>query len=124
MTARVAARVAECMAECMAACMAACVIECTTAERPTGCGPQSAPPLGSQHGPLWFRGYARPRGDEEAACEVGVPAGEPEHDAFNDRTAQGGFWVPPALQKHMVELRASKLSEDARARFTPFPFEK
>ena len=51
-------------------------------------------------------------------------AGEPEHDAFNDRTAQGGFWVPPALQKHMVELRASKLSEDARARFTPFPFEK
>ena len=61
-----------------------------------------------------------------AALGVGArrPAGEPEHDAFNDRTAQGGFWVPPALQKHKVELRASKLSEDARARFTPFPFEK
>ena len=51
-------------------------------------------------------------------------AGEPEHDAFNDRTAQGGFWVPPALQKHMVELRASKLSPEQRERFTPFPFEK
>ena len=51
-------------------------------------------------------------------------AGEPEHDAFNDRTAQGGFWVPPALQKHMVELRASKLSPDQQERFTPFPFEK
>ena len=51
-------------------------------------------------------------------------AGEPEHDAFNDRTAQGGFWVPPALQKHMVELRASKLSPEQQERFTPFPFEK
>ena len=51
-------------------------------------------------------------------------AGEPEHDAFNDRTKQGGFWVPPALQKHMVELRASKLSPDQQERFTPFPFEK
>ena len=49
----------------VAACMAACVVECTTAERLTEC----APPLGSQHGPLWFRGYARPRGDEEAACD-------------------------------------------------------
>ena len=48
----------------------------------------------------------------------------PEHDAFNDRTAQGGFWVPPALQKHMVELRASKLSPEQQERFTPFPFEK
>ena len=51
-------------------------------------------------------------------------AGEPEHDAFLDRTKQGGFWVPPALQKHMVELRSSKLSPDQRERFTPFPFEK
>jgi len=51
-------------------------------------------------------------------------AGEPEHDAFLDRTAQGGFWVPPALQKHMVELRASKLSPEQQERFTPFPFKK
>ena len=50
-------------------------------------------------------------------------AGEPESDAFADRTAQGGFFVPPALQEHMVALRASKLSDEMRARFTPFPFE-
>ena len=38
--------------------------------------------------------------------------------------AHGGFWVPPALQQNMVDLRASKLSDADRARFTPFPFEE
>jgi len=51
-------------------------------------------------------------------------AGEPEFDARNDRTANGGFWIPPALQKNMADLRAAKFSEEDKAKFTPFPFEK
>lgn len=50
-------------------------------------------------------------------------AGEPEKDAKRDRDAMGGFFIPPALQSNMTDLRANKFQDADKAKFTPFPFE-
>jgi len=50
-------------------------------------------------------------------------AGEPEHCARAEKMAQGGFFIPPALQKDMAALRET-FSPEVKAHFTPFPWEK
>jgi LDH2 family malate/lactate/ureidoglycolate dehydrogenase len=47
-------------------------------------------------------------------------AGEPEQDAFEQQTAEGGMSVPPVLQKVMRDLRESRPGLKAKYRRLPF----
>lgn len=49
-------------------------------------------------------------------------AGEPEHDARVERTAQGGMKVPLSLQKNMVALRENR--PGLKEKYPKFPFEE
>jgi len=70
-----------------------------------------------------LRGIRASRKDPKGPGRIWT-AGEPEHCANADRTANGGFFIPPALQKAMADLRKDKFDDATKAAFTPFPFEK
>lgn len=69
-----------------------------------------------------LRGVRASRKDPRGPGRIWT-AGEPEHCARADRDGMGGFYIPPALQQNMRDLRATKFDAATKAAFTPFPFE-
>jgi len=66
-------------------------------------------------------GFRQSRKDPKGPGRI-YTAGEPEHLAWTHRSHHGGTNVPPALQKHMQELRDA-FAAPVKSKYSTLPFE-